>query len=165
LIYMVPVTIGGTIGIVTAAITRQSELNEKAEKVKDSVNKVIDEADEDNDEDTADVNIGGGAIQIKTSKSDDLSPEEKYAKRLKNVRRETLTQFLMHIFLTPILILISSLSFVITALLYIKTRLAGGESMQDLLSKFEDADSRKTTKWQNRIRERLQQSGRITSKT
>jgi serine/threonine protein kinase len=176
LIYMVPVTIGGTIGIVTAAITRQAELNEKAEKVKTSVNKVINEANDDednNDEDNnvednnnnTDINIGNGVIKIKDSESDNLSPEEKYAKRLKNVRRETLTQFLMHIFLTPILILISSLSFVITALLYIKTRLAGGESMQDLLSKFEDADSRKTTKWQTRIRERLQQSGRVTGKT
>jgi hypothetical protein len=63
------------------------------------------------------------------------------------------------------LILITSISTVITALLYFKTRLAGGESMQDLLAKFEDADSQKTTKWQNRIRERLQQSGRVTGKT
>ncbi len=168
LIYMVPVTIGGTIGVVTAAITRQSELNEKAEKVKTSATKVIKEDDDENSDevsDNNDISIGGGTIKIKDSESEDLSPEEKYAKRLKNVRRETLTQFLMHIFLTPILILISSLSFVITALLYIKTRLAGGESMQDLLSKFEDADSQKTTKWQTRIRERLQQSGRVTGKT
>jgi hypothetical protein len=37
--------------------------------------------------------------------------------------------------------------------------------MQELLEEFEDEDSEKKSKWQNRIRERLQQSGKITGKT
>jgi hypothetical protein len=50
------------------------------------------------------------------------------------------------------------------ALLYLKTRLAGGEAWTDLLKQFETAE-RTHSKWQQRVRERILQSGRTTSKT
>ena len=46
--------------------------------------------------------------------------------------------------------------------MYFKTRQAAGESMQDLLSKFEDSEAPQN-KWQKRVKERLIQSGRISS--
>jgi hypothetical protein len=64
----------------------------------------------------------------------------------------------------PIQILIASLSAIIWALLYLKTRQAGGEPMRDLMEKFEEAD-RPRKKWQERVRQRLIQSGRITSRS
>jgi hypothetical protein len=61
-------------------------------------------------------------------------------------------------------IIVFSFSAIIVALLYLKTRLAGGESMNDLIERFEDED-RPRKKWQERVRQRLIQSGRIPSKS
>ena len=159
LIYLVPVIVGGTIGGIAVGITKQLEYYEKVEK--GEVVQVTDKAGDD-----IDINLGPNGVKVKEKEAefDKLSPEEKQSRRLKRVQRETFTEIIMHLLLTPILLLITSLSSVITALLYFKTRLAGGESMQDLLSKFEETETSKS-KWQNRIRERLQQSGKITSKT
>jgi len=66
------------------------------------------------------------------------------------------------IFYLPMQIFVLSFTSIIIALLYIKTRLAGGESMSDLIERFED-DGRPRKKWQERVRQRLIQSGRIPS--
>jgi hypothetical protein len=63
----------------------------------------------------------------------------------------------------PAQILVFSFSAIIIALLYLKTRLAGGEGLQELIERFED-DGRPRKKWQERVRQRLIQSGRIPSK-
>jgi hypothetical protein len=70
---------------------------------------------------------------------------------------------LMQIVMLPFSILFSSFFAIIVALLYLKTRQAGGESMQDLLSQFEETDQ-PDSNWQRRVRERLIQSGRMTSR-
>ena len=80
--------------------------------------------------------------------------------RLKNTFLETLLQIL----LLPIQIVVISFTAIIVALLYLKTRQAGGESIQDLLTKFEESDKPRK-KWQERVRQRLIQSGRITGRT
>jgi len=61
----------------------------------------------------------------------------------------------------PIQIIVTSFTAIIVALLYLKTRQAGGESLQDLLAKFEETDQPRK-KWQERVRQRLIQSGRLT---
>ena len=78
--------------------------------------------------------------------------------RVKNVLLESIIQ----IFWLPMQILVFSFSGIIVALLYLKTRLAGGESMNDLIERFED-DGCPRKKWQERVRQRLIQSGRISS--
>ncbi|MEQ1923883.1 MAG: hypothetical protein ABL952_15365, partial [Pyrinomonadaceae bacterium] len=75
----------------------------------------------------------------------------------------TILESLIQIFWLPMQILVFSFSAIIVALLYLKTRLAGGESMNELLERFED-DERPRKKWQERVRARLIQSGRIPSK-
>ena len=80
--------------------------------------------------------------------------------RLKHAALESAIQ----IFWLPLQIFVLSFSAIIVALLYLKTRLAGGESMNDLLERFED-DERPRKKWQERVRQRLIQSGRIPSKS
>ncbi len=78
--------------------------------------------------------------------------------------RETFFESLIQILWLPMQILVISFSAIIVALLYLKNRLAGGESMRDLIERFED-DGRPRKKWQERVRQRLIQSGRLTSKS
>lgn len=77
--------------------------------------------------------------------------------------RKTALESLIQIFWLPMQIVVFSFSAIIVALLYLKTRLAGGESMNDLIERFED-DGRPRKKWQERVRQRLIQSGRIPSR-
>jgi len=78
--------------------------------------------------------------------------------RVKNTALESLMQILW----LPMQILVFSFFGIIVALLYLKTRLAGGESTHDLVERFED-DGRPRKRWQERVRQRLIQSGRISS--
>jgi serine/threonine protein kinase len=85
------------------------------------------------------------------------APDRKMTRRIAATIKETLIQ----LFWLPISIILSSFSSITFALLYLKTRQAGGESMNDLLGQFESAE-RPQSNWQKRVRERLIQSGRIT---
>ncbi len=76
--------------------------------------------------------------------------------------RYTILESLIQILWLPMQIFVFSFSGIIVALLYLKTRLAGGESMNELIERFED-DGRPRKKWQERVRARLIQSGRISS--
>jgi len=78
--------------------------------------------------------------------------------------KETILESLIQILWLPMQILVFSFSGIIVALLFLKTRLAGGESMHELVERFED-DDKPRRKWQERVRQRLIQSGRITSKS
>ncbi|MGB9178292.1 MAG: protein kinase [Pyrinomonadaceae bacterium] len=64
----------------------------------------------------------------------------------------------------PINALILSFSAVITALLYLKTRQAGGETLTEALGQFEDEELPRRN-WQLRMRERLQTTVRQTRHT
>ncbi|MEJ7849055.1 MAG: protein kinase [Pyrinomonadaceae bacterium] len=98
--------------------------------------------------------LGNGTnMQIKDAEPDMQT-------QLKNTVLETLLQ----IFLLPIQIVVISFTAIIIALLYLKTRQAGGEPLQDLLGKFEETEQPRK-KWQERVRQRLIQSGRITNRS
>jgi serine/threonine protein kinase len=96
---------------------------------------------------------GGPKVSVGTDDND-------MASRVKSAVLESLIQILW----LPMQIIVFSFSAIIVALLYLKTRLAGGESMNDLIERFED-DDRPRKKWQERVRQRLIQSGRIPSKS
>ncbi|HMQ05368.1 MAG TPA: protein kinase [Pyrinomonadaceae bacterium] len=85
-------------------------------------------------------------------------------KDMREQLRDTFFATLLQILLLPIQTLVISFTAIIVALLYLKTRQAGGEPLKDLLSKFEDSDQPRK-KWQERVRQRLIQSGRISSST
>lgn len=78
--------------------------------------------------------------------------------------RDAILEVLLQIILLPLQIVMTSFTAIIVALLYLKTRQAGGEPLQDLLARFEDSDKPRK-KWQERVRQRLIQSGRITSRS
>jgi hypothetical protein len=75
----------------------------------------------------------------------------------------TVSETLIQIFWLPMHIFITSFTAIIVALLFLKTRQAGGEPMHELLAKFEETDKPRK-RWQERVRNRLIQSGRVTSK-
>jgi len=54
----------------------------------------------------------------------------------------------------PLTLLLASFSSVVTALLYWKTRLAGGETLKEVLAEFEEEEM-PDRNWQKRMRERL----------
>ncbi len=107
------------------------------------------------------IEIENGERQIvignKRLNAGEQSGANNFSQRLREVIREDATTILM----LPFQILIASLWSIIAALLYLKTRQAGGESMQDLLAQFEEAEQPRTN-WQRRVHERLEQSGRST---
>ncbi len=156
LVYVVPGVLAFTIAIATAAIVK-SVSNE----LKD--NKETSEVKPENED--LSVKVGAGGIKITNDGEKNASDEqaEKTQKIMKSINSEISSQIFELIWL-PIIILISSFTSVITALLYFKTRQAGGESMSDLLEQFEDAE-RPRSNWQKRIRQRLEQSGKLTSKS
>ncbi|MGI8410810.1 MAG: hypothetical protein ACR2M8_13160, partial [Pyrinomonadaceae bacterium] len=85
-------------------------------------------------------------------------------KDMRSRLKDTILETLLQIFLLPIQIVVISFTAIIIALLYLKTRQAGGEPLQDLLTQFEETEQPRK-KWQERVRQRLIQSGRITGKT
>lgn len=103
---------------------------------------------------TINVDVDGDKVQIDVGNKDN-SPD---SKRFQRMIQESLQAALM----LPFQILLTSLSAIIFALLYIKTRQAGGESMHDLLSQFEESDQPRK-KWQEHVRQKLIQSGRVSS--
>lgn len=156
LVYVVPAVLAFTIAIATAAIVK-SVSNELKDKQDTSE---VKPANED-----LNVNVGVGGIKITNDGEKNATDEqaEKTQKIMKSINPEISSQIFELIWL-PIIILISSFTSVITALLYFKTRQAGGESMSDLLEQFEDAE-RPRSNWQKHIRQRLEQSGKLTSKS
>jgi hypothetical protein len=161
LIYIVPAIVGG---VVVASVTLFSKQLEKIPVFSDQV-AVAQEKKDDTD---ININLGRDGLKIEEKDKEEkntkenLTEEQKQARMLSRLRRETITQILLELLINPITILLASLTNVILALMYFKTRQAGGESMQELLAKFEDAEHLQS-KWQHRIRERLLQSGRISS--
>lgn len=83
------------------------------------------------------------------------------SKDMRSRLKHTFLESLIQIFWLPAHILVTSFTSIIIALLYLKTRQAGGESMQDLLEQFEE--ERPKSKWQERVQQRLIQSGRVTT--
>lgn len=99
------------------------------------------------------INIGNSRIRLGNNEKD-------MGSRL----RETVLESLLQILLLPIQIITTSFTAIIVALLYLKTRQSGGESMHDLLTRFESSETPRK-KWQERVRHRLIQSGRVTSRS
>jgi hypothetical protein len=166
LMFLVPACLGGATGFVVAVTVKAFSARTEKVMIRNPDGSLTPAAAPQGSENTAkngeneddvDINFGtGNGLQIndKATGGDDMM------KRVTEVARESSTAILM----LPIQILVASLSAIIWALLYLKTRQAGGESMQDLMEKFEETD-RPRKKWQERVRQRLIQSGRITSKS
>ena len=101
------------------------------------------------------IDIGDDGVKV----SEPIEPKN-MGDSIKKTVQEVLTQILM----LPFQIFIASFSSIVVALLYMKTRQVGGESMQDLLAQFEESDQPRSN-WQRRVKARLEQSGKQTSRS
>ena len=162
LLFFIPMVIGLTTSAVVAlsvkSIADVSEKISAADKKKEAADAPAASqptAEEDNGDNDLKVKFGpGNGVDLTSSDDSTL------IRRIAQVAREGLTTLLM----LPIQILLTSVSSIIIALLYLKTRQAGGENLRDLFDKFESSEQPRK-KWQERVRNRLIQSGRITSRS
>ncbi|MEP6788037.1 MAG: protein kinase [Acidobacteriota bacterium] len=160
IMFVIPVIIAGSISYVVNISAKA--FDPKVTAATEAIQKQSDQAGETPDtppppeEKRPVFNWGFGK---RTSQLAVTGPEMDMQTRVKHTVLESINQILW----LPMQILVFSFSAIIVALLYLKTRLAGGESMNDLIERFED-DGRPRKKWQERVRQRLIQSGRIPSK-
>ncbi len=156
LLFFVPLVIGGLTGGIVA-LSVQSIADKAAGKEKKAggtTEGAANVAAEPPADDSVDIKIGpGGKVTVNAD-------ETSMIRRIARVARESLTSLIM----LPIQILLTSLSSIIVALLYLKTRQAGGENLRDLFNQFEETEHPRK-KWQERVRSRLRQSGRVTSRS
>jgi hypothetical protein len=178
LLFFVPLAIGGTTAAIVALTVKQ--VTDASEKIA-AIQKKEAAADPGNSananaslpvpptdtasatdpkkEEVFNVQVGSGPRVGFTTDGPEPDPNS-MTRRIGRVARETLQTLLM----LPIQILLTSLSSIIVALLYLKTRQAGGETLRDLFVQFEESEHPRK-KWQERVRNRLIQSGRITSRS
>ncbi len=102
-------------------------------------------------------------VQIKINGEKVEVSEPIAAKNMSQSIKETIREVLTELLLLPFQILIASFSSIVVALLYMKTRQVGGESMKDLLEQFEESEQPRSN-WQRRVKARLEQSGKQTSR-
>lgn len=109
------------------------------------------------------IDVKGEGISI--SIGDDAGPAKSKGGKpdMETSVKKTLQDTLFQIIWLPMQIIVVSFSAIMFALLYLKTRQAGGELTHEFLARFEEAEPTRK-KWQERVRQRLIQSGRITSK-
>ncbi|MGH9948629.1 MAG: serine/threonine protein kinase [Pyrinomonadaceae bacterium] len=165
LMFLIPFVAAGSISFViniTAKAVRQE--SSKVRAISDAITKDREErsensnaqpsetkTDENDDGINFSINSGGTKINLGDDHRD-----------MRSQATDALLESLLQVLLLPIQIVVISFTAIIVALLYLKTRQAGGETLQDLLAKFEETDSPRK-KWQERVRQRLIQSGRLTT--
>jgi serine/threonine protein kinase len=163
-LHVVPIMLATVMSLSIASLVRNGvDTYEKIQASKAKAEKAAADgkADINVSFDGKNLSVEDRAAQTDSTNTDQSNPEEK--SKLQKTAGE-LSQGIFELMWVPVVIFVTSFISVITALIYFKTRLAGGESMQDLLEQFEETD-RPRSKWQERVRLRLVQSGRSVSKS
>ena len=159
LLFFVPLVIGGATGLVVALLVDKGvQVYERVNSGQQEQNgtTTTSEAPSEPSTDEKEVNIEIGTGR--TSRVE-VGKQNPTIKPIAAMAQESLQSLLM----LPVQILLTSLSAIIFALLYLKTRQAGGENLDDLFRQFQETEG-PPKKWQERVRQRLIQSGRVTSK-
>lgn len=156
LIYFIPAIIGGSIAFSVGAMLKNIEYRNQISQMKIEG---VEPAKPEKKSNTprVDFSVGSKGVNVSSTNGKQESEDEIMSREL----RKSLQEGIFELLWTPLAILISSFTSVITALLYFKTRQSGGESMQGLLGELDSVD-RPQSKWQERVRDRLIQSGKMT---
>lgn len=159
LLFFVPALVGGATGAIVALVVDKGVQIYERVNTDENGNRTTalaaqpSEGDGEKRENELNVQVGNG------SKAIDVERRNPMIAPIARMAQESLQT----LFMLPFQILITSLSAIIFALLYLKTRQAGGENLGDLLRQFEETEQPRK-KWQERVHQRLVQSGRVTSK-
>lgn len=156
LIYLVPGILAGLIGFSIGSIVKNVEMRNEIKQMKKEGVEPMTEKELKKESVSFSVNQKGIVTEKKKDETGKVTVTNRFT--------QALIEGIIEIIWTPLAILITSFTSVVIALIYFKTRQAGGESMQELLGKLDDADQPQS-KWQQRVRERLIQSGKITGST
>ncbi|MGB7068890.1 MAG: serine/threonine-protein kinase [Pyrinomonadaceae bacterium] len=156
IMFLIPAVSAGLLSFVLSAVA--GSLRNSSDPIVSVVNdgEVQSNVEESNRPNTPNLEFNIGKKRL-------IKLNDKEPKDMQTQLVDAVFESLLQILLLPIQIVVYSFSSIIVALLYLKTRQAGGESMQDLMTKFEESEFPRK-KWQERVRQRLIQSGRITSK-
>ena len=160
IMFLIPMIVVGTISFVVNISAKAFDPTDET-KIEQTESKPADAAEtppaasEEEEKKDGGFNFSFGGTKAKVIAGDEMDMRAKV--------KGTILESLIQILWLPMQIFVFSFSGIIVALLYMKTRLAGGESMNDLIERFED-DGRPRKKWQERVRKRLMQSGRLPSK-
>ncbi len=160
LLFFVPMVVGGATGLLVALVVDKGvQIYERVNTERSENNATTPPAPPS--EQPAREEGRGSDISISTGRNPFVAGGQRNPTvvPIAKMAQETLQSLLM----LPVQILMTSLSAIIFALLYLKTRQAGGENLGDLLRHFEQSEQPRK-KWQERVRQRLIQSGRITSR-
>jgi len=166
LMFLVPVMVSGLVAfVVNTTVNSFGKDDEKAAVSQADISKNEGKKSGDDSQDIVVERANGEQINInigadKNVRINNKGEEKDFGERLRAAIREALTQIL----LLPFSILVASFSSIVVALLYLKTRQIGGESIQELLGQFQETKQPQSN-WQRRIRERLEHSGKLTSKS
>ena len=155
IMFLIPAIISGVISFVVNTTTRSIAKTDGAIQVTDTNGDASNEKAAEPEKDGISFSIGNSQ-RVRLA---DPKPKDDMRTRVAT----TVSESLIQIFWLPMHIFVTSFTAIIVALLFLKTRLAGGESMHELLTRFED-EERPRKRWQERVRQRLIQSGRIPSR-
>ena len=155
IMFLIPAIISGVISFVVNTTTRSIAKTDGAIQVTDTDGDASNEKAAEPEKDGISFSIGNSQ-RVRLA---DPKPKDDMRTRVAT----TVSESLIQIFWLPMHIFVTSFTAIIVALLFLKTRLAGGESMHELLTRFED-EERPRKRWQERVRQRLIQSGRIPSR-
>lgn len=161
ILFLLPAMIAGTISFVVNITARAFDPVTRDQPIV-SVVETGNNGD-DNEQPTAVANQKSDGFEIKFGTNPQSRLYSISSEMRTNVKR-TVLESLIQLLWLPVQIVVLSFCAIIVALLYVKTRLAGGESMETLIERFED-DERPRKKWQERVRARLLQSGRLSSRS
>lgn len=161
--FMIPLVVGGVIGGVVGLVVDKvaqvrSQSSVQAVSQAPDVNGRTPVVPKTNGSGSTEININLDRGNVEIDLGTKGNSQE--SNRFQRMFSESLQAAMM----LPVQILLTSLSAIIFALLYIKTRQAGGESMHDLLTQFEESDQPRK-KWQQHVRQKLIQSGRVSSQS
>lgn len=160
ILFFVPAIIGGiTGGVVALIVDKGVQIAERTNGSQNNGNpQTAGTASNTEDRDgDIDIQIGNGR-NSRIEVGENGRTRSSSMRAIAALAHESIQSLLM----LPIQIIVTSLSAIIFALLYIKTRQAGGENLSDLHAQFEESGPQK--KWQERVKARLIQSGRVASK-
>ncbi|QQS41133.1 MAG: serine/threonine protein kinase [Acidobacteriota bacterium] len=155
---ILPIFLGLSIGSIVGNIEKSIQIAKMREEGVPSAaeRKKMEEVAGEKKEESSDLNVNWGSRGFQIGGTDDMEKDENF--RL----RASIIEATFELIWTPIHLVIIAFSSMVSALIYFKTRQAGGESMQELLGKLNSANSPQS-KWQERVNRRLIQSGRISS--
>ena len=157
--FVAPMLLSGILAVFVGALVKTSDSFQfKSDKT--GVHIQLDDGTESSESSAPPAEIKVAATTEPTDgQAESPKPKQTQAERRQTQLRQGVFELLFNLLWTPFLIFLSAITSIITALLYLKTRQAGGESMTELLAQFAETD-RTDKNWRRRLNHKFTSSAR-----